>query len=151
MEPRACVEPGSNKHSVFSHFPKDPNCEIYLKTITRASCNGRAGIVVPKADNFGAFITADHNVPSEESESRHNHRYDAVVQNLATQWIQSYPCKSKSSQETQKNQMKFLEPTRKPTVINTDNSLECGKSFEESSWNHCTSTPHRSETNEIAE
>ena len=33
----------------------------------------------------------------------------------------------------------------------TDNSLEFGKSFEELSWNHCTSTPHRSETHGIAE
>ena len=47
--------------------------------------------------------------------------------------------------------MKFLEPTRKPKVIYTDNSLEFGKSCEEFSWNHCTSTPHRSETNGIAE
>ena len=47
--------------------------------------------------------------------------------------------------------MKFLEPTRKPNVIYTDNSLEFGKSCEELSWNHCTSTPRRSETNGIAE
>ena len=47
--------------------------------------------------------------------------------------------------------MKFLEPTRKPKVIYTDNSLEFGKSSEELSWNHSTSTPHRSETNGIAE
>ena len=33
----------------------------------------------------------------------------------------------------------------------TDYSLEFGKSCEELSWNHCTSTPHRSETNGIAE
>ena len=47
--------------------------------------------------------------------------------------------------------MKFLEPTRKPKVIYTDTALEFGKSCEELSWNHCTSTPHRSETNGIAE
>ena len=46
---------------------------------------------------------------------------------------------------------KFLEPDRKPKVIYTDNSLEFGKSCEDLSWNHCTSTPHRSETNGIAE
>ena len=44
-----------------------------------------------------------------------------------------------------------LEPTRKPKVIFTDNSLVFGKSCEELSWNHCTSTPHRSETNGITE
>ena len=47
--------------------------------------------------------------------------------------------------------MKFLEPTKKPKVIYTDNSLEFGKACEELSWNLCTSTPHRSETNGIAE
>ena len=46
---------------------------------------------------------------------------------------------------------KFLEPERKPKVIYTDNSLEFGKACEDLSWNHCTSTPHRSETNGIAE
>ena len=74
-----------------------------------------------------------------------------VVQDLATQWLQSYPCKTKTSQETEKSLQKFLEPTRKPKVIHTDNSLECGKACEDLPWNHCTSTPHRSETNSIAE
>ena len=46
---------------------------------------------------------------------------------------------------------KFLEPERKPKVIYTDNSLEFGKASEDLSWNHCTSTPHRSDTNGIAE
>ena len=74
-----------------------------------------------------------------------------MVQDFATQWIQSYPCITKTSQETQRSLQKFLEPTRKPKVIYTDNSLAFGKSSEELSWNHCTSTPHRSETNGIAE
>ena len=39
----------------------------------------------------------------------------------------------------------------KPKVIYTVNSLEFGKACEDLSWNHCTSTPHRSETNGIAE
>ena len=137
---------------VYTHFPKDPNSDICLKTkITRASCRRRAGTVVPRAENFGDLITADHKVLREECESHHNHRYAVVVQDLATQWLQSYRCKTKTSQETQKSLMKFLEPTRKPQVIYTDNSLEFGKSCEELSWNHCTSTPHRTETNGIAE
>ena len=59
--------------------------------------------------------------------------------------------KKKTSQETQRSLQKFLEPDRKPKVIYTDNSLEFGKACEDPSWNHCTSTPHRSETNGIAE
>ena len=68
-----------------------------------------------------------------------------------TQWIQSYPCKTKTSQETQRSLQKILEPERNPKVIYTDNSLEFGKSCEDLSWNHCTSTPHRSETDGIAD
>ena len=115
MGPRAQVEPGSGKHSVFTHFPKDPNCETCLKTkITIASCRRHANAVVPRAENFGDLITADHKVLSEEGESRNNRRYAEVVQDLATQWLQSYPCKTKSSQETSKILIKFLKPSRKP-------------------------------------
>ena len=59
--------------------------------------------------------------------------------------------KPKTSQEISKSLQKSLEPTLKPKVIYTDNSLEFGKACEDLSWNHCTSTPHRSETNGIAE
>ena len=59
--------------------------------------------------------------------------------------------KNKTSQETQRSLQKFMEPERKPKVIYTDNSLEFGKACEDLSWNHCTSTPHRSETNGTAE
>ena len=152
MESRAKVEPGSGKHGVYTHFPKDPNCDISLKTkITRASCRRRAGTVVPRAENFGDWTNGDHKFLSEESESRNNHRYAVVVvQDLATQCLLSHPCKTKTSQETQKSLMRSLEPTRKAKVIYTDNSLEFGKACEDLSWNHCTSTPHRSETNGIA-
>ena len=169
--------PGLGTYSIYTHCPKDRNCDIWLRTnITRASCRRRTGTVVPKAENVGVLLTAAHKGLSEESESRNNqryavviqdtadhkvlgdncesrnnHRYAVVVQDLATQRIQSYPCKTKTSQETQKSLMKYLEPTRKPKVSYTDNSLEFGKSCEELSWHHSTSTPHRSETNGIAE
>ena len=121
------------------------------KLITRAPCRRRNGEAVPRAVNFGDLITADHKVLSDNCESLKNHRYAVVVQDLATQWIQSYPCKTKSSQENQRSLQKFLEPDRNPKVIYTDNSLEFGKACEDLSWNHCTSAPYRSETNGIAE
>ena len=57
----------------------------------------------------------------------------------------------KPSQETQRSLQKFLESDGNLEVIYTDNSLEFGKACEDLYWNHCTSTPHRSETNGIAE
>ena len=93
-------------------------CDIFSKTnITRASCRRRAGTVMPRADNFGDLMTADQKILGEGSESRNNRRYAVVVQDLATQWLQFYPCKTITSQEAQKSLMKFLEPTKKPKVI----------------------------------
>ena len=152
LEPTFKRREDLGKHNVHTHFPKDRNCEICKRTkITRAPCRRRKGEAVPRAVNFGDWITADHKVLSDNCESRNNHRYAVVVQDLATQWIQAFPCKNKTSQETQRSLQKFLEPERKPKVIYTDNSLEFGKACEDLSWNHCTSTPHRSETNGIAE
>ena len=152
LEPTCKRREDLGKHSVDTHFPKDRNCEICQRTkITRSPCRRRIGGAVLRAENFGDLITADHKVLSDNCESRSNHRYAVVVQDLATQWIQAYLCKTKTSQETQRSLQKFLELDRKPEVIYTDNSLEFGIACEDLSWNHCTSAPHRSETNGIAE
>ena len=124
-----------------------------LKTrITRAPCRRRSGGAVPRAENVGDLITADHRVLSDNCESRNNHRCAVVVQDLATQWIQAYPCKNKNfsgnTKELAKSSWSRIGSLKD---IYTDNSLEFGKACEDLSWNHCTSTPHRSETNGIAE
>ena len=85
------------KHSLYAHFSKDRNCEICKRPkITRAPCRRRNGEAVPRAENFGDLITADDNVLSDNCESRNNHRYAVVVQDLATQWIQAYSCENKT-------------------------------------------------------
>ena len=71
--------------------------------------------------------------------------YAAVVKDLATQRIQPCPCKTKTSQETEKSLRMFLEPSDKPTVTCTDKLLEKRKYCKDLSWNHRTSTPLRSE------
>ena len=54
-----------------------------MKTkITRASCRRRAGAVVPRAENVGDLMTADHKVLSERSESRNNYRYAVEVDTI---------------------------------------------------------------------
>ena len=152
LEPTSKRSEDFGKHSVYTHFLQDRNCEICQRTkITRAPCRRFNGGAVLRVENFGDLITADHKVLSENCESRNNHRYAIVVQDLATQWIQSYPCKTKTSQEKQRSLQKFLEPDGKPKVIFTDNSSEFGKACADLFWNHCTSTSHRSETNGIAE
>ena len=144
LEPTSKRREDLGNHSFYTHFPKDRNCEICQRTtITRAPCRRRKGGVVPREENCGDLTTADDKVLSEICESRNNHRYAVVVQELATQWIQAYSCKNKTSQETQRSLQKFLGPERKSKVIYTDNSLEFGKVCQDLSWSHCTSPPHK--------
>ena len=108
----------TRKHRIETFFPKDQNYDENLRTkITKALCRRRIGEALPRAEKLGDLITADHNVLNEEGESRDNHQYAAAVQDLATQRIQSYPCKTKTSQETEKSLRKFLEPSHKPLMI----------------------------------
>ena len=49
LEPTSSADLG--KHSVYTHFPKDRNCEICKRTkIPRAPCRRRIGRVVPRAE-----------------------------------------------------------------------------------------------------
>ena len=91
----------SRKHSIFSHFPKDRDCEVRLRT------------KMTRAGEASDMITADHKVLNKGGESGNNHRYAVVVQDLATPLIQSYPCKAKTSYKTEKSLRKFLEPSQK--------------------------------------
>ena len=66
------------------------------QAISRGLLAGRRiGTEVAREENLCDLKTADHTVLSEGCESRNNHRYAVVVQDLATHWVQSYPCKTK--------------------------------------------------------
>ena len=124
------VETQERKHSIKTHFTKDRYCDICLRIkITRVPCRRRNEGSIPRSEKFGDLMTADHKVLNEGSESWNNHWYAIVVQDLATRWIQSYPCKNINSQETEQSLRKCLEPSQKPKVF-SDNSLEFGKSCE---------------------
>ena len=85
------------KHSVHAYF-----CKKQKRSILRT-------------EKYGDKIGADHKVLNEGSESRNKHRYPVVVEDLATQWILSCPCKNKNSHETEKSLRKFLEPSQHRT------------------------------------
>ena len=56
MESLGKVEPGSGKHRVSTRTFRRTQIAI------SASCRRRAGTVVPRAENFGDLITADHEI-----------------------------------------------------------------------------------------
>ena len=78
------------KHSIETHFRKYRNCDICLRTeITSVPCRRRDEGSILRTEKYGVLTTAEHNVRSEGRESRNNHRFAAVVQDLTIQWILS--------------------------------------------------------------
>ena len=77
-------------HNVFTHIPKDPNCEVCKKTkSTRARCRIKPekrvdGIAL--STKFGDLITADYKSRNVENESRCRHRNNLIVQDGFTNW-----------------------------------------------------------------
>ena len=72
------------QHSIKTHFSKDRIYEICQRTkITTAPRRRRIGGVSLRAEYFGDLITAGHKVFTRNCESRNNHRYAVVVQDLA--------------------------------------------------------------------
>ena len=74
-------------------------------------------------------------------------------------WCRIWPCngsrrirvKTKLQKKPREDCKSSWNPRGNQKVIYTDNSLEFSKACEGLYWNHCTSTPHRSETNGFAE
>ena len=104
------------KHSIYSHFsqrPKLPHMPENQNYDGFLADDAMRDLFHEQKSLVGDLIAADHKVLNEGSEPRNNHRYAVVVQDLATQWIKSYPCQTKNLQETEKSLRKFVEPSQK--------------------------------------
>ena len=126
LEPTTKRREDLGKHSVYTHFPKDRNARS-ARGLKLQGLRAEDVLVMSyfSAQKNGDMMTADK-ILGEGCESRKSPICSRGA-GLGTQWIQAYPCKNKTSQETRRSLQKFLEPDRKPKVIYTDNSLEFGK------------------------
>ena len=152
LEPQPARSADLGEHSVYTHFPEDRNCEICQRTHnhkgpvqkthwrSRTSCrkfwwsdNSRS-----QDCQWRLWISKQSSICSRGAGFGHPLNPIVSLQN-------------KNFWGNTKELAKVLGPKKKTKVINIDNSLEFGKACEDLSWNHCTSTPHRSETHGIAE
>ena len=63
-----CYKSGDIKtEAQYTHFPKDRNCDVCLRTkITRVSCRRRSEGSISRAEKFGDLITADQKPSTRE-------------------------------------------------------------------------------------
>ena len=135
-----------------THFPKHPRCPVCSNCkIQRKHC--RRVNHDPDEDHpkeFGESVTADHMIQGREEQSYRGDTVACVIMDRATGWIQAFPAKSKSAGETKRAFMKFLGDV-KPKKIYTDGSGEFKAALEDLQYPHDVSTPHRPQTNGVAE
>ena len=93
----------------------------------------------------GEFITADHEVLSEDSESRLQHRYAVVVQDFLLLLDPKLPTSNESACDTKNTLQQFMPPSEHPVRTSTDNSLEFTRACEDPNWNQNTATLYRYE------
>ena len=107
----------TSKRNLFTHMPKDPNCESCKMTNTlRAKFQKRLEMRRDDVANpiqFGEVVTADHKVLSEDNESMMQRRY-ADTGARFSDWNQSCPIMSKSVDETKTSLQQFLLPSTRP-------------------------------------
>ena len=96
-----------------------------------------------RTEEIGDLTTVER-----KSESRNNQQF-ACRGTRSHHSVDTTRVKPKLHRRRRRILRKFSEPSQKPKVIYTDDLLQFGKSCEESSWNHRTTTPCRSD--EIAE
>ena len=122
----------SRKHSIKTHFPKDRNCDVCMRSkITKAPCRRRTCEALRRAEKFGDLIAAEHEVLNERGESRDNHLYAVVVPLNGFSLVR---VKTKTSHETERSLLKFLEPSHRPKGVYADNSMEFRRACEVLSW-----------------
>ena len=96
----------------FTQFLKDARCDKSKRTKKSRELHAEGILKVektrkPQATTFGDTITADHKVLREENESRLQHRYAVLVQELPLNGDKSCPCRTGTAQDTMRSLQRF--------------------------------------------
>ena len=147
-----------SEHNVFTHFPMSNECAVCLaakiQKASRVSSKHAVGRVdaLPKAEQFGDRVTADHAIMNDENISAEDENLVAcIIQDGAIDWLQGYACKTKGAANTLWCFQRFLGPNIKAKHVYTDNSKEFAAALEDMCVCHDTCTPYTPATNGVAE
>ena len=147
-----------NTHNTFTHFPRSEDCEVCRNCkVSRAQCRQRHADdqpspgTIPISQNFGEYVTADTEILNDDDASRDHDKNVTVIQCKSTYWLQGFPSTTKNTADTKKAFQRFWGPDVIAKLVYTDNAGEFIAALDELGIDHDTATPHRPETNGIAE
>ena len=162
-------------HNPFTHFPKDPNCPICSKSKMQKRQSRKVdhvdedGVPFKPSGDFGELVTMDHKISIEKDEGCPYFNYESrkgkhmlVIQDVYTQWLQAYPVPSKDRERVIECLLSFFGPQyhpdysgpdgkKVPSKVYSDGAQEYKLALKGLHWIAETCTPHRKQTNGIAE
>ena len=106
---------------------------------------------VPEPKEWLDQITADHAILEKDEHPEALDRVALIVQDRATNWLQAYPDKRHDTKATKAALERFIGPEGKCKYAYTDGSGELRNAMNELEITHDSSTPHRPQTNGVAE
>ena len=94
-----------------------------------------------------------HAILNEADQSRPQDKTALIIQDRAANWLAGYPSRTKNAEDTATSFRKFLGPQCQAQHVFTDGSKEFEKALSDTTICklHDTSTPHRPQTNGVAE
>ena len=152
LEPTSTKSEDLGKHNVHTHFPKDRNCEICQRTkitITRAEDALAEPYLVQKILVISLQQITKFSVKDGNPEK--------IIDMQS--WCRTWPPNGSRQIRAEQKLLRKHKGACKSSWSQIGNlksftltiPWNFGKACEDLSWNHCTSTPHRSETSGIAE
>ena len=134
-----------------THHPKHPACPVcQCCKMQRARCARKHDAHSDDPQMFGDGVTADHIIIPADWESYQKDRAVCVILDRGTGWIGAYPCKTKNAEDTKSCFQHFLGSVI-PKKVYTDGSHEFKNALKSLGLPHDVATPHRPQTNGIAE
>ena len=116
----------------------------------RARCARKHDAHSDDPKEFGDGVTADHIIIPADWESYQKDRAVCVILDRGTGWVGAYPCKTKNADDTRSCFQHFLGSII-PKKVYTDGSHEFKNALKSLGLPHDVATPHRPQTNGIAE
>ena len=137
-----------------NHVPEHPNCDICNQCKIQNQQARRN--VNEHDDNEGKpeFCRQRDMRPRRNSDADTNKHGDTValiMQDRKSRWLQSYGCKTQSAEDSKMCFKQCYGPNIKSKLIYSDNSAEPNKATNDLEYPQDTCTPHRPQTNGIAE
>ena len=149
------LTPEEMEKHMLTHFPSLPECQICQECKAQKAPHARikydADRETPEPIAFGDQVTCDHGFVHQHCKSKSGKSCFLGIQDRWSMYLVAIPAPEKSVEYSRKAILHFFGPGQKPKILYSDCSQELRKACKDLEFLADTSTPHRPQSNGVAE